>query len=773
MPSFTTSQNQELVTVTTTEITLAFSRDDGGLRVLQRAGGPNVLGYGVARATIDVQLDDRGWLADRIFIRYLNHFVDQRDDAVELVIVIGVGPLKVYDRYRITGSLIARRVSVENVGEDEVRLHGVRLALPWARVGALETCRFDAPGTSVRPHVPLAVAAAQRLDVLPRRFFAPGLRDGRALERAPTQATGLLALHDPQTDEALLCWYYSAVESALPLVEGNDQAVMLAHEIAVADWLRSEIALTTGTQYILLLHEPWSAALAALQRTWALCGLHALEQPAAWVRDAAIFEVHAAQFGGFAGLAAALPDLRALGVNTLCLLPIWAFANHSGRLWDGNWDASGNPYAIRDFESLDPTLGTAADLRDLLRVAHQHNLRVLIDLPLLGCADDGRLVEEHANWFCYTERGRLARVPDQEVLAAFDWANADLQEYMLDWALAQVREYDLDGYRLVVPRIEMPNWARAPHGHASAGGLAVLQLIERLRQQLKQFKHDAALLGELSGPAYMANQDFALDELPHHMFIHMAIDRVLPAELGEWLEDHARALPAGAVRACFVESHHTRLTNPLADGLRGSRISRMLLAGMVLCGFVPLIRSGQEQDEQAFLERLLSARAASPALRYGTPRYNALPCSSARVFSVLHDHAGERLIGLLNVGAHKQTLVISVPVDQLNLAEGEYELYELFGRARWVEDACCSWSRDQLLALRLTLEPFAAYCLAVRPATVDATISGADETAPAVDLPAAPEEIESAELAAVALEETALGAPNRQRSTRRKRAAEA
>jgi len=766
MPSFTTSQNHELVTLVTSEITLAFSRDDGGLRVLRRAGGPNVLGYGVARSSIDVQLDARGWLANRIFIRYLSHSVDQRDDAIDLVIVIGVGPLKVYDRYRITGTLIARRISVENVGEDEVRLQGVRLALPWARVGALETCRFDAPGTSVRPHVPLAVAAAQRLDVQPRRFFAPGLRDGRAMERAPTQATGLLALHDPQTDEALLCWYYSAVESALPLVEGNDQAVMLAHEIAVADWLRSEIALTTGTQYILLLHEPWPAALAALQRTWALCGVRALEQPATWVRDAVIFEVHAARFGGFAGLAAALPDLRALGVNTLCLLPIWDFANHSGRLWDGNWDASGNPYAIRDFEALDPTLGTADDLRELLTVAHQHSLRVLIDLPLLGCADDGRLLEEHSNWFCYTDRGRPARVPDQEVLVAFDWANADLQAYMLDWALAQVHAYDLDGYRLVVPRIEMPNWARAPHGHASAGGLAVLQLIERLRGQLKQTKPDAALLGELSGPAYTAYQDFALDELPHHMFIHMALDRVLPAELGEWLEDHARALPTGAVRACYVESHHTRLTNPLADGLRGSRISRMLLAGMVLSGFVPLIRSGQEQDERAFLGRLLSARAASPALRYGMPRYNALPCSSARVFSVLHDHAGERLIGLLNVGAHKQTVSISVPVDQLGLADGDYELFDLFGRARWVEDASCSWSRDQLLVLRLTLEPFAAYCLAVRPAPVHVAASGADETTLAAHMPALPEASEPA-----ALEEAVLGATNGQRTSRRKRSA--
>jgi glycosidase len=769
MPSFSTSQNHELVTVVTAEITVGFSRDDGGLRVLRRAGGPNVLGYGQPRATVDVRYDDRGWVAERIFVRYLSHLVDERDGGVELVIVIGIGPLKVYDRYRITGTLIARRVSVENVGEDEVQLQGVRLALPWARVGALETCRFEAPGTSVRPRVPLSVAAAQRLDVQPRRFFAPGLRDGRALERAPTHSTGLLALHDPQTDEALLCWYFSTAESALPLVEGNDQSVTLAHELAVADWLVSEVAITSGTQYIMLLREPWPAALAALRRTWPLCGLRQFDQPAAWVRDAAIFETHAAQFGGFGGLAAALPDLRALGVNTLCLLPIWAFANHSGGLWDANWAASGNPYAIRDFEALDPTLGTAEDLRALVATAHQNGLRVLVDLPLLGCADDARLVEEWPDWFCTTERGRLARVHDQADFVAFDWANADLQAYMLEWALAQVRDYDLDGYRLMVPRTEIPNWARVPHGHASAGGLAVLRLIERLSQQLKSFKSDAALLGELAGPAYAACQDFVLDELPHHMFIHLAIDRMQPAELGEWLEDHAHAMPDGAVRVCFVESHQTRLTNPLADGLRGSRISRMLLAGMVLCGFVPLIRSGQEQDERAFIERLLSARAHSPALRYGTPRYNALPCSSARVFAVLRERAGERLIGLLNVSAHKQTLVVSVPVDQLHLGEGDYELYDLLAGARWSEDTRRSWSREELLSLRLTLEPFAAYCFEIRSVVVDLPAASAGAANLTVELPAPSAPLADEPVAALSLGETAMGTSNGRRPARRKR----
>src|SRR5436305_141959 len=127
MPSFTTIQERHTVIVSTAEIELAFSLDDGGLRMLRRAGGPNVIGYG----------------------------------------------------------------------------------------------------------------------------------EGRALEPAPTQSPGLLALYDHETDETLFCWYYSPVEVALPQVEGNGEAVTLLHQVELADRLGAEVALSSGTQYILLLREPW------------------------------------------------------------------------------------------------------------------------------------------------------------------------------------------------------------------------------------------------------------------------------------------------------------------------------------------------------------------------------------------------------------------------------------------------------------------------------------------------------------------------------------
>lgn len=716
MPPFTISREQANYTLRTPEIALAFSVEHGGLRLLQRAGGPNVLGYGADTPAIDILLDHRGWLAEQIFVRYLRHAVSERDGAVELTITIGVGPLIVDDCYRITGTLLARRLKIRNVGEDRVDLRGVRMLLPWARVGALESCRFDAPGNSVRPHVPLSVAAAQRRDVLPRRFFAPGVREGYALDRAPTQGLGVMALHDPAIDEALLCWYFSLAAPALPQIDGNDAALTLAHEVRTGDWLHSEQQIEVGTQFLLLLHEPWPAALAALRRTWSLCGFRAPVRPAEWLRHAAFYEAHPALFGGFSGLAAALPELRDLGIDTLCLLPIWAFANHRQRLWDGNWQSSGNLFAIRDFEQIDPTLGTPADLRALVATAHQLDIRVLIDLPLEGCAADSPLVELHPEWFCRDEDGQLARVPQQADMLAFDWDQPALRDAMVGWALGQARAYGLDGYRVIAPRDLAPNWGRAQRAGTCESGVGALQMLERLQAELKAYQHDAALLGALAGPAFDVVHDALVDELPHHMFVHLALGRITPLELGEWLEDYERALPRDLARVCFIENHRTRQINPLADGLRGSRISRMLLAGIVLCGFAPLISAGQEEEEARFIRRLLLARAEHRALREGRVIYNSLPCSDPQVFAVWREGAGEHVIGLLNVSPHKHTMAVSLPVDQLALPEGDYELYDLLTRAAWDEDGLRAWRRDELLALRLTLEPFAAYCLLLRAA---------------------------------------------------------
>ncbi|GAB4109501.1 MAG: alpha-amylase family glycosyl hydrolase [Roseiflexaceae bacterium] len=714
--------NETTITIELGAVELAFSRDDGGLRYLARRGGPNVLGHGPGRPSIDARIGDGPWMADRSFVRYLSHRVEQHDTHTTLEITIGIGPLILYDRFHVTGTLIARTLTARNVAEDALRLHGLRMLLPWVRIGELNSCRFDSPGASVRPRVQYDIAMQQHPDVLPRRFFAPGLRGSLAIEPAPFFSPGLMAVHNMELEENLMCWYAGSTEPAIAQLSGGSTGVTLQHEIEVSGWLASDVSHQAATQYILLMHEPWQAALAAFQRTWPLgCERHPIPAPV-WLVDAAIYETHPALFGGFTGLAEALPALAGLGVNTICLLPIWPYGNGLQGLWHGNWQSEADLYAIRTLRQFDPALGPQQDLRSLVDAAHQRGMRVILDLPLLGCAPDAPLLYDQPEWCCRDLRGTFATIPNRPGIVAFDWANQRLRRTMVDLACQLVADYDLDGFRAIAPRIAPPNWSGEQRFHASEGSAGYLTLLDQLQEALAAVLPNGSLIGDLAGPIGAFSQHATIDELAHHMFVHMALNRLTPAELSDWLEDHWATLPTSGAhtsghhpRISFTESHRTHLINPLADGLRGSRISRMVLAGLIMCGFVPSIWSGQEHDEAHMLARLINLRHQHPILRYGQARPGAIPCRAPNIFTVLrigeHGHA----IGLLNVGPHRQSITISLPVDTLALADGEYILRDLISGLP-IEATKSVWSRDDLLNPTIIMEPFGTYCLVVEPA---------------------------------------------------------
>ncbi len=132
---------------------------------------------------------------------------------------------------------------------------------------------------------------------------------------------------------------------------------------------------------------------------------------------------------------------------------------------------------------------------------------------------------------------------------------------------------------------------------------------------------------------------------------------------------------------------------------------------------------------------MLHIRARYPALRYGEVFYNALPCDNSQVLAVLRDKANP-LIGILNVGPHKQTVILSIPVDMLDLREADYELYDLFVNKYHEEEQHTSWRRDELLSMKLTLEPFAACCFAIRPAGTE-NLAASDLIVPEIATPVA------------------------------------
>ena len=79
--------------------------------------------------------------------------------------------------------------------------------------------------------------------------------------------------------------------------------------------------------------------------------------------------------GDFKGLAARLPYLRWLGVNTLWLTPIYP-----SPLRDGGYD-------ITDFTGIHPDLGDLSSFHRFLTAAHSQGMRVILDLVLNHTSD--------------------------------------------------------------------------------------------------------------------------------------------------------------------------------------------------------------------------------------------------------------------------------------------------------------------------------------------------------------------------------------------------
>lgn len=682
MSSYTLSETAAAVTIVTEELALSFSREHGGLVALTRRGGANMAGNGEARPSLDVAVGERGWIGEAVSVRYLRHRAFTRQSAaLEVVIelVIGIGPLCITDAYAITGTLVRRAVALQNVGEDDVLLRGVRLCWPWLALGG-GSGRLEAPGSSLRPRLAQRSAADRRANATAGQL-ALVQRDERGLDRSPLAGSGLLALTDPIGDEVLLLWYGGLEHAATPIFDGNMQALTLQHQIELAAVLGEFDSVALDGQRMVLLNEPWRESLAAYHRTRALEERSSFAPPQPWTHHLTLCEIHPDDMGGMAGLCDALPRLRALGVDALCLLPLHLspvqFVQEA---------------ALPSLAPLDEPQRAA--LRELCEHAHALGLRIILDLPLGGSQAGAPLVRQHPEWH---QKSRASQGLWSGTTIPFEWSSAELQTMVEGYAVALLRETGADGIRALPPR------------SASLPSLGFLSTLERLRHRLDAEFPGAALFASQGGSAFTHLADSVVDELVHQMFFQLALGRLTPTELAAWLDDHLAAQRASAIRSCYVESIHAHLLNPLAIGMRGSRISASLLIGMIACGFRPLIRAGQEAAARVLLPKLLMLAHTHEALRDGELLLDAVGCSRSDMFIVLRRSGRQHLMAIVHVGAVAHTAEFELPVDKLELPE-QVTLCNMLSSAPFRELRC---ARADLAALTLTLEPYGALLIEI------------------------------------------------------------
>ena len=145
--------------------------------------------------------------------------------------------------------------------------------------------------------------------------------------------------------------------------------------------------------------------------------------------EAVIQEVHAGILGGFAGVAERLPELAALGVTAIELMPIADFGGTR------NWGYDGVlPYAVA------APYGTPDELKALIDRAHELGVMVLLDVVYNHFGPDGNSLGAYAAGFfdehAHTPWGGAVAVSKEPV-----------RRFFIDNALMWLSEYRFDGLR--------------------------------------------------------------------------------------------------------------------------------------------------------------------------------------------------------------------------------------------------------------------------------------------------------------------------------------
>lgn len=149
-----------------------------------------------------------------------------------------------------------------------------------------------------------------------------------------------------------------------------------------------------------------------------------------------------------------------LGVNTLWISPITQNPEDAwGEYPDPKTKFSGyHGYWPIYNTRIDHRMGTDAELRELLRTAHEHDINVILDYVANHMHINSPTLKEHPDWvtdslladgrrnFELWDEARLTTWFDKHI-PTLDLEREDICEAMTDTALFWIENYDFDGYR--------------------------------------------------------------------------------------------------------------------------------------------------------------------------------------------------------------------------------------------------------------------------------------------------------------------------------------
>lgn len=297
-----------------------------------------------------------------------------------------------------------------------------------------------------------------------------------------------------------------------------------------------------------------------------------------WSKDAVIYQINTRQYseeGTFKAVEDDLARIKSLGVDILWFMPIHPIGEVKRK------GSMGSPYAVKDFQAVNPDLGTLADFKSLVDAAHAQDMKVIIDWVANHTAWDNVLMDSHPDWYTRDENGQMQHPPETDWtdVADLDYSKQGLRDYMTESLLYWVRDVGIDGYRCDV------------------AGMVPTDFWNSVRPKLDAIK-PVFMLAEWQEPelhekAFDASYAWRWKEIMQDI----VKDEAVASDIAGYYTDYQQNWPKDAMRMAYTENHDQNTWDGSTDEIYGEAFEAALALSFVGDG-IPLIYNGQEAGNQ-------------------------------------------------------------------------------------------------------------------------------------------------------------------------------
>ena len=317
------------------------------------------------------------------------------------------------------------------------------------------------------------------------------------------------------------------------------------------------------------------------------------------LENGVIYEANIRQYspeGTFNAFTQDIPQLKELGVKVIWVMPVYPISVKN-RKATGDKMASeiedekerakylGSYYAVSDYTKVNPDLGTIEDFQNMVDVAHENGMFVIMDWVANHTGWDHSWITEHPEYYTQNEAGEIVDPLNPETGESWGWTdtadlnydNKELWTAMTNEMKYWVENHDVDGFR------------------ADVAGEVPTEFWDQATKAIKEVKPVFMLAESEKKDLFHNSFDMGYNWEGHHIMNEMAQGKQGVKAWDAYMTKIDTLYQKDDFLMNFVTNHDENSWNGTVKERMGDAAEAMLAMSYALPG-MPLIYSGQEYD---------------------------------------------------------------------------------------------------------------------------------------------------------------------------------